>query len=254
TTAIDSKYDHGLHLRRSSQNKINNILLVGWAKDGIFIDGAQTNADAKAGISYVKNAIIAGASKAIDTTKAGSFDINKWFTDNANRYFADNSGAGLVSPFSLPNPAPIPTASSPALTGAGTPPNDGFFDVTANYVGAFKSTDWTAGWSTIHMGGVYTSIKETFNDQLPSRYELLQNYPNPFNPSTTIRFSLPQEGLVKLSIYNVLGQEVANLINGFRAAGTYNVNWNAGNYASGLYIYRLETANNVLAKKMLLMK
>ncbi|MHB8906429.1 MAG: T9SS C-terminal target domain-containing protein, partial [Melioribacteraceae bacterium] len=147
TTAIDSKYDHGLHLRRSSQNKINNILLVGWAKDGIFIDGAQTNADAKAGISYVKNAIIAGASKAIDTTKAGSFDITKWFSDNANRYFADNSGAGLTNPFNLYAPDAMPAIGSAALTGAGTPPNDGFFDATANYVGAFKDNNWTTGWT-----------------------------------------------------------------------------------------------------------
>ncbi len=256
STIIDSKFGHGLHLRRSSQNKINNMLLVGWAKDGIFIDGKQTNADAKAGLMYVKNAIVAGAAKAIDTTASGGgFDITKWFTDNANRYFADNTGAGLSSAtFNLPNPSPIPMSSSPALTGAGTPPSDGFFDATANYVGAFKNVDWTAGWSTIHMGGTFTSVEEMRTNELPSKYELSQNYPNPFNPSTTIRFSIPKEGNVKLSVFNVLGQEVANLVNGFKTAGSYSVNWNAETLSSGLYIYRLESADNVISKKMLLIK
>ena len=145
-------------------------------------------------------------------------------------------------------------SSSPALTGAGTPPSDGFFDATANYVGAFKNVDWTAGWSTIHMGGTFTSVEEMRTNELPSKYELSQNYPNPFNPSTTIRFSIPKEGNVKLSVFNVLGQEVANLVNGFKTAGSYSVNWNAETLSSGLYIYRLESADNVISKKMLLIK
>jgi len=101
---------------------------------------------------------------------------------------------------------------------------------------------------------------------LPATYSLRQNYPNPFNPSTTIEFSLPQDGIVTLKIYNVLGQEVATLINNATMdAGTYPVDFNAGNLASGIYFYRLtvQTTNEDGAvtsqsfsqvKKMLLMK
>ncbi len=90
---------------------------------------------------------------------------------------------------------------------------------------------------------------------IPDKYALEQNYPNPFNPSTTIEFSLPEN--VKnatISIYNVLGQKVAELINGEMLAGKYQYQWNAKNYASGMYIYELRTEKFVSIKKMMLLK
>jgi hypothetical protein len=102
---------------------------------------------------------------------------------------------------------------------------------------------------------VVTGIRETANSNVvPNKYVLSQNYPNPFNPSTTIHFGLPEAGNVKLIVYNILGQAVATLINGFRNSGTYNVTWNASNLASGIYIYRLEAGRNVISKKMTLLK
>jgi hypothetical protein len=94
---------------------------------------------------------------------------------------------------------------------------------------------------------------------LPKSIELSQNYPNPFNPSTTIRFGLPEEGKVKLVVYNVLGQKVKELLNETRGAGRHEVKWNGRNdsgqqVASGLYIYRIETAKGAASKKMLLIK
>lgn len=251
STPIDSKFSHGMHLRRSSQNKINNTLIVGWPNDGVFIDGKQTNQDAKDGVWWFKNGIVAGAAKAADTTKANGFDVIDWFNKSNNRYYNENGSAGLSNPFALPNPNALPKQDSPALTGGATPPNDGFFDVSATYVGAFKDIDWTAGWSRI---SIVTSVKEIVNNAIPSQFELYQNYPNPFNPSTTIKYSLPEGGNVRLTIYNMLGQEVATLINGFKSAGTYSVTWNASNLASGIYFYNLQTGSNLISKKMLLMK
>ena len=94
---------------------------------------------------------------------------------------------------------------------------------------------------------------------LPRSIELSQNYPNPFNPTTTIRFGLPDEGKVKLVIYNVLGQKVKELLNESRGAGYHTVMWNGKNetgqqVSSGLYIYRLESAKGAESKKMLLIK
>ncbi|NWF50453.1 MAG: T9SS type A sorting domain-containing protein [Ignavibacteriaceae bacterium] len=88
----------------------------------------------------------------------------------------------------------------------------------------------------------------------PVAFDLSQNYPNPFNPATKINFSLPAAGNVKLAVFNLLGEEVATLVNGFRAAGTYSVDFNAANLNSGLYFYRLETENFSKTMKMTLLK
>ncbi|HEY6626265.1 MAG TPA: M28 family peptidase [Ignavibacteriaceae bacterium] len=90
---------------------------------------------------------------------------------------------------------------------------------------------------------------------IPAAYSLEQNYPNPFNPSTVIEFSLPENvGNVKLSIYNALGERVAELVNTALTAGKYQYQWNAQNVATGMYIYELRTDNFVSIKKMLLVK
>ena len=92
------------------------------------------------------------------------------------------------------------------------------------------------------------------NSVIPATYKLEQNYPNPFNPATTISYSIPSTSLVSLSVYNILGQEVAVLINEVREAGFYNVEFSGADLASGLYFYRLSTENFTQIKKMLLVK
>ena len=96
------------------------------------------------------------------------------------------------------------------------------------------------------------------NDLAPKTFALLQNYPNPFNPSTRIQYSLEKTSQVSLKVYNVLGVEVATLINSRQDAGSYNVPFNANNgslnLSSGVYFYRLETGSFVSTKKMILMK
>jgi hypothetical protein len=90
---------------------------------------------------------------------------------------------------------------------------------------------------------------------IPDVYALEQNYPNPFNPSTVIEFSLPEDvNDVRLTIYDVIGQKVAELVNGKLDAGKYKYTWNASNAATGMYIYELRTEKFVSVKKMLLMK
>jgi hypothetical protein len=89
---------------------------------------------------------------------------------------------------------------------------------------------------------------------LPRRYELAQNFPNPFNPTTTISFEVPVTGQVKLSVYNLLGKEVATLINGRVSAGSHQVIFDASNLQSGIYYYRLESGDFVATKKLLLLK
>lgn len=93
-----------------------------------------------------------------------------------------------------------------------------------------------------------------FASVTPSVYSLSQNYPNPFNPATKITFSLPEAGVVKLSVFNILGEKVADLVNNEYAPGTYTIDFNASNLSSGVYLYRLETNSNVISKKMMLLK
>ena len=121
-----------MHLRRSSQNKINNTLDMGWPL-GILIDGVNTTTDAQNGVMFVKNSIVSGnTGKVIDSTSSnGTFDPTAFFSSNNNRSFPTTAEVLLRNPFNLEDPNFLPKPGSPVLTGAGTPPNDGFFDPTA---------------------------------------------------------------------------------------------------------------------------
>ena len=93
----------------------------------------------------------------------------------------------------------------------------------------------------------------------PEEYFVDQNYPNPFNPTTTISFSLPETQRVKVEIFNVNGRKVNTLVDDVMSAGTHTVEWNAtddsgGRVASGIYFYRLTAGDNVVTKKMTLLK
>ncbi len=110
-----------------------------------------------------------------------------------------------------------------------------------------------AFFATIAFVSGVTGIKE-IPDQIPASFLLEQNYPNPFNPSTMIRFSIAKVGYVTLKVYNMLGQEIATLVNGERAAGEYNISWQSNSLPSGVYFYRLSAGTFVEVKKMLLLK
>ncbi len=88
----------------------------------------------------------------------------------------------------------------------------------------------------------------------PEGFNLSQNYPNPFNPTTSIKFSIPKDGIVKFNIYDILGREVQNYINGFLQKGSYNVEINGTGLSGGIYFYRLETGGLSQTKRMLLVK
>ncbi|MCK9281313.1 MAG: choice-of-anchor D domain-containing protein [Melioribacteraceae bacterium] len=90
--------------------------------------------------------------------------------------------------------------------------------------------------------------------EIPAEFALMQNYPNPFNPTTTIKFALPENGRVVLSIYNVLGERMAEIINSQMDAGYHEINWNASSLGSGVYIYSLQAGEFHSIKKMILMK
>jgi hypothetical protein len=121
--------------------------------------------------------------------------------------------------------------------------------------GSYFKSWWGSEW-----GGVYKTIafpKTTGVQELgeiPLTFALNQNYPNPFNPSTTIRYSIPAASQVTLKIYNLLGQEVASLVNAAQKPGNYEVSFNASSLTSGMYVYRIQAGTFIETKKMMLLK
>jgi hypothetical protein len=127
----------------------------------------------------------------------------------------------------------------------------------------FVGTSSSAG-STVSSGvlsdslvrGTLTGVGEPHDalEAIPVTFRLQQNYPNPFNPTTVIRFDMPRSAFISLRVYNVLGQEVAVLVNQVEDAGTKSVEWDALSVPSGIYICRLVTDGAVSSTKMMLLK
>lgn len=122
-----------------------------------------------------------------------------------------------------------------------------FFNVNVDYLNNASSS---VSFTLIPEG--VTSISN--NDYVVKDFKLYQNYPNPFNPNTLIKYSLPEKTNVKLSVYNILGTEVVNLVNETQNAGEYEIEFNASKLSSGVYLYRLEAGNYKATKKLILMK
>jgi hypothetical protein len=119
-------------------------------------------------------------------------------------------------------------------------------DIAANDPGGNALTLLQSSSSTL------VAIDET--TALPTVYQLSQNFPNPFNPSTRIRFVIPKTTHVLLAIVDALGRTEAVLVNGEKAAGSYETEWNASNAPSGIYFYRLQAGEFLETKKMILLK
>jgi hypothetical protein len=100
----------------------------------------------------------------------------------------------------------------------------------------------------------YTEEVEGNITTSPSEYQLFQNYPNPFNPVTTIKFDVPKTSLVKIKVYDVTGKLISELVNKQMEAGSYGVNWNGSEYASGVYFYKIETKDFTKVMRMVLIK
>lgn len=122
-----------------------------------------------------------------------------------------------------------------------------------NEVDLDESWKRPATWGYLEVVGA--PITDVANEsKLPTEFALYNNYPNPFNPTTKIKYDLPKESEVILKVYDILGREVATLVDMKQAAGYYEVSFNAANLATGVYIYRISTGGFVQSKKMLLVK
>ena len=110
-------------------------------------------------------------------------------------------------------------------------------------------SNWSETWSFTTSSP--TSVRE---ENVPEEFSLYQNYPNPFNPETKIKYTMPSSSIVTLKVYDVLGNEITTLVNKEKQPGIYEVEFNASNFSSGIYIYRLQTGSFIETKKMMLLK
>jgi photosystem II stability/assembly factor-like uncharacterized protein len=176
------------------------------------------------------------------------------------------------------------------LAASGTGTISGIEGTGTNYwyvrgTGIFRSTDLGATWTSVHtqtaaqndislvsdgagcmtgwsggttgtiskMAGTPTGINDP-SSEIPSVFRLEQNYPNPFNPTTSITYAMPLAGNVEIKVYDIVGKEVATLVNSFMTAGTHNIAFDASSLASGIYIYKLTSGSFTDSKKMVLIK
>ncbi len=119
--------------------------------------------------------------------------------------------------------------------------------------GAASNSGRILGWGLRFNNSILVS-SNNISVNVPDKFNLYQNYPNPFNPATNIKFDLAKNAIVKLRIYDIVGREITKLVNSPLNAGTYSVEWNASQYSSGVYFYKLETESFTDVKRMLLVK
>ncbi len=277
SSVVNSHWGNLAMLRRATEFSIYNSILMGWPK-GITIRDTITQDAAMTGRLQIRNTSIQTKSSPISKSISGSevnlasFDPAAWFTTagwgNLGSTPRNNGDIGLVNPG-----VPFTSASFDARPKAGSEPAtagtgyakwglSAWFD-SVSYRGAFDPSkalnqQWTAGWTTFDPQNVdYTGgVTGVVNNGIvyPEQFELGQNYPNPFNPSTKITYALPISGAVTLKVYDVVGREVASLVNGYQAAGSYNVQFNASHLSTGIYFYSLKAGNFSQVKKMMLVK
>jgi hypothetical protein len=159
-----------------------------------------------------------------------------------NVYTSSYNNGSLTSRFQL-NPS--------LVSGSYTPIRAGYRYTTDS---CFNVVEGIGGGGVYAYSGCSGSLIGIGNNETTVSYKLSQNYPNPFNPTTKISYSLRKSGLVTLRVYDILGKEVATLVNEVKNAGNYSVDFSASNFTSGVYFYKLETSGFSDIKKMMLIK
>jgi hypothetical protein len=134
------------------------------------------------------------------------------------------------------------------------PENLAYSNATMQHAGTDGFALGDLNWFPAQLANWHPLAVQSTGDVLPQSFELSQNYPNPFNPSTKIDFSIMKSSQVELKVYNMLGQEVASIVNAMLTAGSYTATFDASRLASGVYLYKLTAGTNVSTKKMVLLK
>lgn len=175
-------------------------------------------------------------------------DGERWLSPAIDLHSLNSIGEEIYVPFD--NFTEYHTGSGQSMDRT----NMTIFDLWLTYPDTMMTNSSATVWiDNITLEPIVESVDQDFS-VLPGKFILYQNYPNPFNPTTTISYQLPQSAVVKLAVYNVVGQLVETLADEYKNAGYYTVEWNASRLSSGLYFYRIETGEYAETKKCLIIK
>ena len=268
-------FEYGANIRRGTECSIYNSVVMGYLggysmRDGFTMDAADADSLQARNVSLQEDGALQTMNQ--QGTPPPGFDLVTWFntsgwnnvggsTTDADR---SPSAIGLVDMSSLTSPDPRPAPGSEPTTAGVEFTNlnalaGGYFTPTT-YRGAFDPSipldqQWTATWTNFDPQNTsYTTGVKEMHIGIPSEFSLKQNYPNPFNPSTEIQFEAGRSGVVTLKVYNLLGQEVATLVNSFLPAGSYTASFSGKSLPSGSYFYTLTGNGFSATKRMLLVK
>lgn len=260
-TSYNPNFKRGAHIRRSALTSIYNSIIMGFPI-GLLLDGSGVANAATGDTLQIRNSIWAGLKTGSGIiSNVSGFNATNWFDTPSfgNRRYSQPSQVGLIDPFNLTNPDPVPASNSSAATGASfSNPRLGSFFTQTTYVGAFdpNGTRWDLTWANYNpqFTNYVLSVEENKLTIMPADFTLSHNYPNPFNPTTKIIYSVSKPSRVKLYVANILGEIVEELVNDYREAGTYEIIFNAEKLSPGTYIYTLESGNTKISRKMTLLK
>ncbi|MCY7409269.1 MAG: T9SS type A sorting domain-containing protein, partial [Chitinophagales bacterium] len=242
STTINANFKRGAHLRRNTAQDIYNSIIMGYPT-GVMVDGAAVEGNATNNILQIRNTIIAGNVNSFEVASGSTFDIATWFNDpaNANSVLAANTDVMLTDPFNLTAPNPVPMGGSPALTGADfTNPNllDPFL-TAVTYKGAFGTENWLNNWTEFNpQNSGYTGI------ETPKVISSINIYPNPMKTTSVLAFSLAESNQVNISITDLSGRMVSEVLNDFLSAGNHEITLNIPKRVSGMYFVLIHSENN----------
>lgn len=259
STDFGKTYEAVLRASSNDTREGNEILSI--SKDTLFFSSSQGAwYSSNAGLSW-DTAGVNTANKTNQLTLYPQIDFSrKHGIVNVTNTVEGSFESGFVS-FSGPNIGTLTQKGASIQFGNNKRPNVRDADVSNNDM-ILIATDngiwrYIAGSQSLPQNPteeeIFVTIQELVKD-IPTTISLSQNYPNPFNPSTSIKFELPEATNINLSVYNIMGQQVTVLSQGVYSAGSYQVQFNANNLSTGIYFYRLHAGEQVVTKKMMLLK
>jgi phosphatidylserine/phosphatidylglycerophosphate/cardiolipin synthase-like enzyme len=232
-------------------------------------DIAQTLITKKSAGVNVRGIINDQSGSVLGTLQAGFVDVFIAKHDTVKGIF--HHKYGVVDPFNDDSDPLVITGSHNWSTNAETDNDENTLIIHSGAVARQYAQEFAKRYKESGGSGTITGVKEQ-KSNMPASYELSQNYPNPFNPTTNISYQLPSAGHINLKVYDILGREIAILVDEMKPAGTYMLTWNASQVSSGVYFYRLsvvpsarrdrvpadgrygQSQNTILTRKMLILK
>jgi hypothetical protein len=261
-TAVQGDVDQSLLFRDNTGGLyINSIFADDSRPVGVFVEDTGSDTDSESRLAAdslnITNSVfydmLAGNATAV--TDLGNEDFTNTMLGENNNGLTDPEFYGISR---TTNGALDPRPQSDAVLNGATALTDEFYS-EVSYQGAFGADNWLVGWTALEELGytpttTFTDIEDNVPGEVPNSITLNQNYPNPFNPSTQITFALPSSQNVSLQVFDITGRKVATLVDGVQPAGTNTIQFDASNLSSGMYIYRLQTNNTTITRKMTLIK